>query len=226
MPVLIWCEIRRELLTFKSIIVVAFIVSLSVFIGEFGANVKDALPNGDSSIYTSLFSLFALFGFIFSMMIFSGIVASEIESGTIRLILPYFDRKLIYIARWLAIFSYFIFLIITSIVIVSFLKMQFLIPWGLFGKTACFFAYCSSVVMFVSSSFSKVKTANFIGVLIGIGSLIVYIADRIDGHSFFHFLDYLMPYQYIDNPNGGLILVTLSIIFGLLGWFVLTKKEV
>ncbi|WAM38548.1 ABC transporter permease subunit [Leuconostoc pseudomesenteroides] len=219
-------ELKNELFSLKSIVIIGIYIGVAYLIGQYGPAVAAVLPNGDSKLYTTLFSAYEILGFVFAAIIFSGVFTREIETQTIRFLIPYMNRTKIYLGKYLAILSYFIVLIVVSICIVGVLKRQFVLPWGPFFKAVGFFMYVSSITLLISLVSKNVKNAGFVSLIISFGSFVIYISANISNNVLLQLINFVLPYQYIDNDYGTIILTVLALIFGLLGWKIFMKKEV
>ena len=86
--------------------------------------------------------------------------------------------------------------------------------------------YVSSITLLISLVSKNVKNAGFVSLIISFGSFVIYISANISNNVLLQLINFVLPYQYIDNDYGTIILTVLALIFGLLGWKIFMKKEV
>ena len=107
-------ELKRELLSFRSVVTIAFMVSLAVGVSK-ASSVIGAI-GGDRFQVNGLLIAYALFAQFFVGLIFSSIFAYDIETQAIRYVLPYMSRASMFLAKYCAVISYFLITIAVALI--------------------------------------------------------------------------------------------------------------
>lgn len=195
---------RREFLSlfksFKSIAVVAFFLLVSFYISKYISGIGFQLGSSSSSPYViGIGTLVLLFGFLFGLTLSHDTINREMESQTIRYLVPKTRRLDIIIGKYLGIFLFWVVSITLSFLIISFYAKHFYIMNYL--QLLSFMSYVISVTFMLSFFVKRSTYSMFLSVILGlflpaIGFYVTYT------ESFWQYFKYLFPYFYLLKYNG------------------------
>ncbi|SJZ95452.1 hypothetical protein SAMN02745116_01937 [Pilibacter termitis] len=109
-------ELRRSLLTIKSMIIIVSFLGIAFLVGKY-SEVIALVAEGKSAIVTGMFGGFTLLGALFSFMLYASNLTREIETESIRYITPYVSRRNIFLGKFFAMTVYFFTLIFFSLLV-------------------------------------------------------------------------------------------------------------
>ena len=86
--------LRRELNSIKSFLVVIFFIIIAIILGKYLTSVAILIDaKGNSALIDLLFGIYGFLGYLFSAVLFSGIIADEVNTQTMRYLVPYVSKK-------------------------------------------------------------------------------------------------------------------------------------
>ena len=215
--------LKKEIFSKKSLFVGAFFLISSYLIGRHSSSVSSLL---DGELTNSLFVLYALLGYLFSSVLFSGLLAGEIESQTMRFLVPYLSRRSIYLFKYLASTSYFLVLTFVSLIILFITKGAVNIPFYSLLAILGFYLYIQSLVMLVSVSAGSERLSNLINLMLSILFPILYTASLLKSWPILEPFRWLFPYHYLSKTWEIIILYFLSAVLVFAGQLIFEKREI
>ena len=219
--------LRRELNSIKSFLVVIFFIIIAIILGKYSTSVAILIDaKGNSALIDLLFGIYGFLGYLFSAVLFSGIIADEVNTQTMRYLVPYVSKKKIYLAKYFASLAYFLIIVSISLIILFVYRKTIVLPPFAILSVTIFFAYIQALVMLVSVIAPNGKTATFINLVIGICLPILYSLAFLKKWFILKIIQYFLPYYYLAKQwdNLGLLLIVSVIVFG--GIFLFEGKEV
>lgn len=138
---------------------------------------------------------FTILGTFFSFILFSGILSKDIESGSIRYVLPYIKRTTLILSKYLAMIIYFVSLVIITLILL-FIEKHFKIPWEQIFNMICFFAYIQALVLLLSSVL-KERMSTFVGIVIGFALPILGLLSAGSHNLIYEVVTWLLPFRYL-----------------------------
>ena len=205
-------ELKRELLSARSVITIALMVSLAIGTSK-ASSVIDAI--GGSGIQVNgLLIAYALFAQFFVGLIFSGIFAYDIETQAIRYVLPYMSRVSMFLAKYLAVISYFLITIALALITVAITGNGIRVDWKTLFVLLLTYMYAAAVTSSVSLAAGKQRMATFVSLLCGVGLPVLGIMSLVwISNPGWHVIAFLTPYHYMDlAPEYSLILAALVLM--------------
>lgn len=205
-------QLSTSLKSIKSVILIILLSLISYAVAENSDKVPLISSDTNSiSVSTIIFSLLSVLGVFFTMQIFGGNLTREIESESIRYILPYVPRWKIIISKITSYQLYWMIILIIPLVIVSIFKHKLFFPLtGLISMFA-FFLYINSVALLTSVIVQKEKSSTFIGIVISIAVVFIGLWSIISNNIILKIISWFLPYRYINFSWEIVILLALSV---------------
>ncbi|KRN76868.1 hypothetical protein [Weissella minor] len=220
MKALFKLELRQAFISRNSLIVFAIFIGLAFVFGRY----VDFLSPSD--LLNSLFLIYLFIGMIVASSLFSGIISNEIETQTIRYVVPYQSRGHILIVKYVTVLIYFFILIGSSILTVLALRRDASIPVQSLLFIIGAYIYSANLIVLISVLCKTEKKSIISAILVSIMLPTFSIMNMLKPSIIFKGLNKLTPYAYIDKSNGFLILIGLAVFMGVITIFVFNRKEV
>ncbi|MEC6748075.1 ABC transporter permease [Marinilactibacillus sp. XAAS-LB27] len=218
--------LKYELKSIKTIVVSLVFTGLSFLIANFSPSLTIAINNnGVSPAIDTLFVLYMFLGFLFSSILFGGIISREIETETIRYISPYLSRKKIYLAKYLVTLTYFALMIVFSLTILFVSRGAIVIPLASLANILVFFLYTLALVLLISTVSRNERTATLIGIVLSLLFPIIFTYTFFKDYTLLNILNWLLPFRYLNSGWEILILLLLAILVYILGATLFERKS-
>lgn len=126
---LFFLTLKKEIFSIKSFVIGGLFIVVSVLAGKYTTSVSIFLnSNRSSGLIDLLFGIYGFLGYIFSSVLFSGLISKEVESQTMRYVTPYLSRKAIYLAKYFASLCYFLIILAVSLVVLFLFRGAVVFP--------------------------------------------------------------------------------------------------
>lgn len=219
--------LRNELFSKKSLVVIAFYILSAYLVGKYGTTLDTLFSeDGPSVLVDVLLAIYALLGYLFSSVLFSGLIAEEVESQTMRCLTPYLSRERIYLEKYLATVCYFLILTVISLVMLFLTHRTLSFPIYSFLAILGFYLYIQSLVILVSTIVSSQRLSNLISLLISILFPLLYSLSLLKKWFIFKIIRWIFPYYYLSKTWEITVLYLLSILCIWIGIKIFNKKEI
>ncbi len=219
--------LKREFFSKKSILIIVCYIFIAYFIGKYGTILSTVISeNGRLVLVDVLLVIYALLGYLFSSVLFSGLIAEEIELQTMRFLTPYLSRRRIYLEKYLASICYFFILTIISIIILFTVYGKVDLPIYSILSILGFYLYTQSLVMLVSTISSTQRISTIISLTLSILFPIVYSLSLLKKWTILIGLRWLFPYHYLSKTWEITVLYFLAFSILLLGIEIFKRKEI
>lgn len=220
-------DLKRELNSIKTIIISLLFILISFLIAKYSPSLSTLIDDtGSSSAIAILFGIYAFMGFLFSSILFSGIISKEIESETLRYITPYSSRKKIYLAKYFVTVTYFSLITALSLIILLFIRGVVIVPIQDYFNMLVFFMYIEAIVLLVSTICSNERMATLINLLLSLIFPIVFVIAFFKENIILKALVWLLPYKYLESSWEISILIILTSCILILGIRIFERKEI
>lgn len=224
---LFFLTLKNELFSKKSLGVIAFYILSPYLVGRYGTTLDAILSeDGHSVLVDALLVIYALLGYLFSSVLFSGLIAEEVESQTMRYLTPYLSRKRIYLEKYFASVCYFLILTVISLVVLFFTKRILFFPIFSFLAILGFYLYIQSLVMLVSTVVSSQRLSNLISLLMSILFPLLYSLSLLKNWVILKVIRWIFPYHYLSKTWEIVVLYLLTIFCIWIGIKIFQKKEI
>lgn len=222
--------IKEQLISsFKSIksIILILILSLISYTVTISANKIPLMSTNSSQITVSntIFSLLSILGVFFTLQIFGGNLTKEIDSQSIRYILPYVNRWKIIISKVISYQLYWTIILIIPLLTVSIVKQQLFFPITDLISMLAFFLYINSVALLTSVIAKNEKSSTFIGIVISITVVFIGLWSIISNNIILKIASWLLPFRYITFSWEIVILLAISAGIITMSIIIFNKKE-
>lgn len=225
--ILFLSTLRREIFSKKSIFVCAFFTVSAYFMGKYSTVVTKLLDsNASSALIESLFIIYALLGYLFASVLFSGLISGEVESQTMRFLTPYISRRVIYLSKYAASAFYFLILTFLSLLIVFATKGLFSIPPYSLLSIVGFYLYIQSVVMLVSTISKSERLSSLLNLMLSILFPVLYTISILKNWVILEVFRWFLPYHYLAKTWEVVVLYLLSAVLVFIGLRIFEEKEV
>lgn len=220
-------DLKRELNSIKTIIISLLFILISFLIAKYSPSLSTLIDDtGSSPAIAILFGIYAFMGFLFSSILFSGIISKEIESETLRYITPYSSRKKIYLAKYFVTVTYFSLITALSLIILLFIRGVVIVPIQDYFNMLVFFMYIEAIVLLVSTICSNERMATLINLLLSLIFPIVFVIAFFKENIILKALVWLLPYKYLESSWEISILIILTSCILILGIRIFERKEI
>lgn len=220
-------DLKRELNSVKTIIISLLFILISFLIAKYSPSLSILIDDtGSSPAIEILFGIYAFMGFLFSSILFSGIISKEIESETLRYITPYSSRKKIYLAKYFVTVTYFSLITVLSLIILLFIRGVVIVPIQDYFNMLVFFMYIEAIVLLVSTICSNERMATLINLLLSLIFPIVFAISFFKENIILKALVWLLPYKYLESSWEICILIILTSCILILGIRIFERKEI
>lgn len=224
---LFFSTLKNELFSKKSLAVIAFYILSAYLVGKYGTKLDAILSeDGHSVLIDALLVIYALLGYLFSSVLFSGLIAEEVESQTMRYLTPYLSRKRIYLEKYFASVFYFLILTVISLVVLFLAKQILLFPVYSFLAILGFYLYIQSLVMLVSTIVSSQRLSNLISLLMSILFPLLYSLSLLKNWVILKIVRWIFPYYYLSKTWEIVVLYLLTALCIWFGIKIFKKKEI
>ncbi|MGX7418333.1 ABC transporter permease [Carnobacterium gallinarum] len=220
-------ELKRELLSIKALIITVILIGTAFIAGKYSTTLDLISSDGGSSpLIDILFGIYGFFGLMFSFLIFSGIVARDVDSQSMRYITPYLSRTKIFFAKYFSMLTYFVLILFLSLVILFLTRGEIIFPVQSLVNITLFFSYSEALVLFFSVLFNKERMVSLTGMIISIAFPILGAWSTISSNYILKIISWVLPYRYVDAKLDIIILVFLTVLILLFGLFIFLRKEI
>lgn len=221
--------LKHELKSIKTIIISIVFIGLSFLIAKYSGSLSIILDsNGSSPAIQLMFLCYAFMGFLFSSILFGGIISKEVETETLRYITPYLSRRKIYTAKYLITITYFLLVILLALIVVFSVRGVIVVPWRDLLSIIVFFLYIESVIIMVSTISKNERTATLVGIVLSLLFPAIFTVAYFRDNIFLDAIDWLLPYRYLEGTNSWelLILLLLACAAFYVGMVIFERKEI
>lgn len=221
--------LKHELKSIKTIIISIVFIGLSFLIAKYSGSLSIILDsNGSSPAIQLMFLFYAFMGFLFSSILFGGIISKEVETEMLRYITPYLSRRKIYTAKYLITITYFLLVILLALIVVFSVRGVIVVPWRDLLSIIVFFMYIESVIIMVSTISKNERTATLVGIVLSLLFPAIFTVAYFRDNIFLDAIDWLLPYRYLEGTNSWelLILLLLAWTAFYVGMVIFERKEI
>lgn len=208
--------------SFKSIAVVAFFILVTYLVSKFLTNFPLKIGMDSTSPYVfSIRALVILFGFLFGLSLSHDTLNREIESQTIRYLLPRTSRINIILGKFIGIYLFWFISITVSFLIISYFAKEF--SYIDYIQMLAYMAYVAGITILLSLVLRRSTYTMFLSAILGI-VIPAFSAWTIAPNSKVSFLKYIFPIYYTTLKNG-LMLMPFLMALVLLGITLILFKR-
>ncbi len=218
-------NLKKEIKSIKAIIVSALFILVSFLIAKYSGSLS-IFSDGNSPAIETLFGIYAFLGFLFSSILFSGIICREVETETLRYITPYLSRRKIYFTKFLVMMTYFLLIILVSLVTLFAIRGEIFLPIQDLVNIIIFFAYTESLVLLISTISNSERLASLLGIVFSIAFPIIFAFSYFKENILLKIVNWILPYKYLEDDWEILVLLLLSLILFVLGLTFFERKEI
>lgn len=220
--------LKNELKTLRTIIISCFFLVITLLIAF---NMTDesfvTLPDGSSYATNLIMSIHILTGFICSSVLFSGILANDIENRNLRFMTPYISRNKIFLTKYFVMMVYFCLVFLASLSLLVLIKGGIPINGQFLFNLLVTYAYTEAVILFISSASRSEKTSGLLSTLASfifpaIGITAQYFPDK----KWLQILQWATPYPYLQSGIEILYLSVATLVLVGLGLYWFNRREI
>jgi len=219
-------QLFSSLKSVKSIVLILLLSLISYAV----ANNFTQLPllaSGTNTLSVSdiIFALLSVLGVFFTLQMFGGNLTREIETQSIRYVLPYVKRYEIILAKIIAYQLFWLIILAISLLILSISRHEFFFPVTDLISMFGFFLYINAIALLTSVVVKKEKSSTFIGIVISILIVFIGIWSILSHNIMLKALSWLLPYRYMTFNWDIIVLFVLSFILIIASIVIFNKKE-
>lgn len=226
MKAIFYFDLKKELKSVRAIIVGILFILIAYLIATFSQSLA-IFSNGRSPAIEILFGLYAFGVFLFSAVLFSSIITREVQTQTFRYVTPYVSRRKIYITKFLMMMAFFTVITLVSLLVLLTLRGEFYFPIQSIFNLLVFYAYTEALVLLISTLSNNERLSSLLGISLSFIAPILYGIVYFKDNTFLNWINWLLPYRYLDLGSTWeiSILVVLSIGMLCLGMYIFDRKE-
>ncbi len=220
--------LKNELKTLRTLIISAFFLVLTFLVAMYMPDENFAAkPDGSSFATNFIMTIHIMTGFICSAVLFSGILAHDIESRNLRFLTPYISRNKLFSSKYLVMILYFVAVFVLSLLTLVAIRGIIPIKGQFLFNMLVIYCYTEAVILFISSISQSEKTSALLSTLMSfifpaIGVSASYFSDK----KWLQILKWITPFPYLES--GFEILYLLIATLGLLGLglYLFNRREI
>ena len=225
--VLFLSTFRRELFSKKSIFIAIFFIASAYVAGNYSSSISGLIDSrGGSGLIDALFLVYTILGYLFSSALYSGLIAGEVETQTMRFLTPYMSRYKIYLSKYFASTFYFIVLTVLSLIVLFITKKAVAFPIYSLLFIVGFYLYIQALVMLISSLAKSERLSSLLNLMFSILLPIFYTLSLLKNWIVLKAVQWLFPYHYVSKTWEIIFLYLLAAIFVFVGQYIFKRKEI
>ncbi len=223
MLALYYADLKRELLSVRSLITIALMVWVAIGMSK----ISGALGGGAGLQMSSLLAIYAFFAPFFVGLVFSGIFAYDMETQAIRYVLPFMRRAQIFAAKYLAIITYFLVVVVVSLVVVAVSGHRIEFDGRSLLVLVLSYMYCAALTCLVSIVLGRQRPAMFVSLVLGACLPALGVMAAIwSAKPVWKVVGYLLPFDYFDLPvSHAAILAVIVVVLSATGLVLFDRKD-
>lgn len=222
MKEIFFADLKKAVFSIKSLFIIIFFSLIAHLIAQ---NYGTVARGVQGTVVTTVYNTIETFGVLFGFMLFSGTISKMIENESIRFVTPYLSRFQILLSKYIAILCYFLLLLLFMLPIIMISTQTFVFPFKEFCQAFLFFAYISSIILWISVISRNERKSTFIGISVGILIPVVGAVSLFSKNIAITVLSWLLPYRYEVLNFESLILVILTGVVMLTAILLFQKME-
>ncbi|MGM0890636.1 MAG: hypothetical protein ACQEW5_27835 [Bacillota bacterium] len=189
-------EFKGHFKSVKSIIVIAIIFGMTYLLADFMTNAADQLKLGVGSDGYAIGTLFVVFGlgFLFISGLSHDLINREISTRTMRFLATKTTRIKILLGKYLGVWFFWFFCILSSYILISFISKDFL--WLGFIDCMGFISVALALNLIFSILLSKPSVSMFFGIIFALVFPVISLWSIYGDRDYISWFKFLTPYYY------------------------------
>ena len=210
----------------KAVIIIAILIATSYYSTKFIMGNKGLIEGANLStqMTASIQILIYIFGIAFVFVLSHNCINQEIQTQTIRFIVPKISRKKFILGKFMGISLFWYSCMSISFIIIAVMSNQNLFKE--YVTVNIFITYMIALTLLLSTIISKTSLSNFVGIVLSVFLPFFGAWVTVDTNSKLSIVKYLLPYHYLVKEGVWLAMpILISVAYITLAIIIFDRKE-